>query len=134
MKELNIEAKIENLKNVNDFLSECFENAGCSMKMMMQLELVTEELFANVCNYAYDDAIGMICIGAEAKDGMLSLTFTDSGKPYDPLKKEDPDITLSAEDRPIGGLGVFMVKNIMDDVSYEYKDGKNILTVKKKIG
>lgn len=133
MKELKIEAKIDNLEKVNAFLAECFEDAGCSMKMMMQLELVTEELFANVCHYAYDGAVGMICIGARAEDGVLSLTFTDSGKPYDPLKKDDPDITLGAEDRPIGGLGIFMVKNIMDDISYEYKDGRNILTVKKSI-
>ncbi len=72
-------------------------------------------------------------IGVDVKDGVAEITFADSGIPYDPLKREDPDVLLSAEDREIGGLGIFMVKKTMDDMFYEYRDGQNLLTIRKKI-
>ena len=106
------------------------------MKERMHIELVTEEIFVNIASYAYAEPGGDVVIrrsGGEGAEG-LSLTFIDGGVPYDPLQRPDPDLTLSAEDRPIGGLGVFLVKKIVNEAHYEYKDGKNILTVRKFIG
>ncbi|MBQ2662597.1 MAG: ATP-binding protein [Clostridia bacterium] len=134
MKEITIEAITDNLDDVIAFVSGELENFGCSVKLQMQIELSVEEIFVNIAHYAYTQEVGMatICVDIDSEN-MMSLTFTDRGVPYDPLKKPDPDITLSAEDRQIGGLGIFMVKKYMDDVIYEYKDGQNVLTLKKKI-
>ena len=99
----------------------------------MQIDVAIEEIFVNIAHYAYPEGEGdaVISVGADTAAGGVQIVFEDEGIPYDPLKNEDPDITLSAEDRPIGGLGIFMVKKSMDEVSYEYKDGKNRLTIKK---
>ena len=99
----------------------------------MQIDVAVEEIFVNIANYAYPSGEGEAVISIEAdKDAKsVSILFEDQGTPYDPLKNEDPDITLSADERPIGGLGIFMVKKSMDEVSYEYKDGKNRLTISK---
>ena len=133
MNEINLPAKIENITAAQDFLHEHIDKFGCPFGLVMQLEIAIEEIFTNISSYAYGDDTGMAIVGIETTDDppSVSITFTDSGTPYDPLKKEDPDITLGIEDRPIGGLGIFMVKETMDDMSYEYKDGKNILTIKK---
>ena len=135
MKELFIEAKDENLDTVIAFVEEQLEAYGCPMKTMMQVDIAVEEIFVNIAHYAYNPAVGAATIRAEVTEDPLqvSITFVDNGIPYDPLAKEDPDITLAAEDRQIGGLGIFMVKKSMDDMTYEYKDGQNILTIKKKI-
>ena len=101
----------------------------------MQVQIAVEEIFVNLAHYAYGSEQGTATIRVEVGGDPLQviITFIDQGVPYDPLKKEDPDISLSAEERQIGGLGIFMVKKSMDDVKYEYKDGKNILTISKKI-
>jgi anti-sigma regulatory factor (Ser/Thr protein kinase) len=133
--ELRVEAKVENLPAVIEFATETLTDA-CPMKERMHIELVTEEIFVNIASYAYAEPGGDVVIrrsGGEGAEG-LSLTFIDGGVPYDPLQRPDPDLTLSAEDRPIGGLGVFLVKKIVNEAYYEYKDGKNILTVRKFIG
>ncbi len=133
MKEINVEAKIENLTVVSDFLHQITDELICPMGIVMQLEIAIEELFANICYYAYGDDGGSACIQIDVEEDPTAITiaFIDSGKPYDPLAKEDPDTTLSAEDRPIGGLGIFMVKKSMDDITYEYRNEKNILKIKK---
>ena len=133
MKELIIEAKDENLSKVIEFVEEQLESYDCPMKTVMQVDIAVEEIFVNIAHYAYNPSIGTAKVRAEVTEDPLqvTLTFVDNGVPYDPLAKEDPDITLSAEDRQIGGLGIFMVKKSMDDMSYEYKDGQNILTIKK---
>lgn len=133
MKELIIEALTENLDTVLSFVDGHLEAFDCPMKTQMQLDIAVEEIFVNIAHYAYDSGIGMATIKVEVNEQPLSviITFIDQGIPYDPLAKPDPDISLSAEDRPIGGLGIFMVKKSMDDVKYEYKDGSNILTIKK---
>ena len=94
---------------------------------------VIDELFGNIAHYAYDPNVGPATVRVEVPKEPLSviITFIDNGVPYDPLKKADPDITLSADDREVGGLGIFLVKKTMDDVSYEYKNGQNILRIKK---
>ena len=134
MKKLEIEAKVDNLNEVTAFIDEQLEAAECSMKTQMQIDLAVEELFVNIAHYAYAPDVGMAVISTElSPDRKFSITFEDSGIPYDPLAKEDPDITLSANERAIGGLGIFMVKKSMDDMYYEYRDGKNILTIVKGI-
>ena len=133
MKKITVDAKIENLQQVQSFIDTELEAAGCSMKAQMQIDIAVEELFVNIANYAYAPGSGSAVIGVDVKDGVAEITFADSGIPYDPLKREDPDVLLSAEDREIGGLGIFMVKKTMDDMFYEYRDGQNLLTIRKKI-
>ena len=101
----------------------------------MQIEVAAEEIFINIASYAYAPDKGRATVRVEVSPDpvTVTITFIDQGMPYDPLAKEDPDVTLKAEDRPVGGLGIFMVKKTMDDVTYEYKDGKNILRIKKNI-
>lgn len=134
MRELTIDAKIENLAAVTAFVDEQLEQLDCPVKTQMQVDIVIDELFSNIANYAYNPEIGVATVRVEVTDDPLAvvITFIDNGVPYDPLAKADPDITLSAEEREIGGLGIYMVKKTMDDVSYEYKDGQNILRIKKK--
>ena len=133
--ELTIEAKKENLPEVTEFIDLKLEEAQCSMKAQMQIDIAVEELFVNIASYAYAPGTGQATVRIEIEDDpkTATITFTDEGVAYDPLAKEDPDITLSAEERGIGGLGIFMVKKSMDDMRYEYKDGKNILQIVKKI-
>ncbi len=134
MKKLTIEAKIEKLPKVLAFLDEVLEEAECNMKAQMQLDIAVEEIYVNIASYAYEGKDGMADIEIDiSADRVASVRFFDSGVPYDPLKKPDPDVTLSADERAIGGLGIFMVKKSMDDMSYEYKDGMNVLTIKKQI-
>ena len=133
MKELNIRAEAENLNAVLAFVDEILEQNDCSMKAQMQIDIALEEMFVNVAYYAYAPNVGDVLIGCGVENGFATITLTDRGVPYDPLKKPDPDVTLSAEERKIGGLGIFMVKKSMDEVSYEYKDGQNIFIMKKKI-
>ena len=131
--EMEIEAVQENLDTVLAFVDEHLEEAGCPMKAQMQIDLAVEEIFVNIANYAYRPDKGNATIRVEVSEEpvQVTLTFVDRGVPYDPLAKEDPDITLPAEERNIGGLGIFLVKQTMDDVAYEYKDGQNILTLRK---
>ncbi len=133
MKQIKVKADTAELDNVLSFADTILEELGCSVKAQMQIDIAIEEIFVNIAHYAYPEAEGEAVIYVEPGDGSSSvtITFEDEGIPYDPLKNEDPDITLSADDRPIGGLGIFMVKKSMDEVSYEYKDGKNRLTIKK---
>ena len=133
MKELEIEALTENLPQVLSFLDEQLEAAGCPMKIQMQIDIAVEEIFVNIAHYAYNPEIGTAKVRVEVLGDppTVDITFIDQGIPYDPLAKADPDVTLSAEERQIGGLGIFMVKKSMDDVRYEYLDGHNILTLKK---
>ena len=135
MKELTVEAVVENIKVVTAFVDEQLEVLLCPMKAQMQIDIAIDELFGNIVNYAYGTTTGNATVRMEVQEKPLAviLTFIDQGIPYDPLKKEDPDISLSAEEREIGGLGIFMVKKTMDDISYEYSNGKNILSIKKNI-
>ena len=131
--EITVEADTKNLTKVTGFVNEKLKKNNCSLKTRMQIGIAVEEIFVNIANYAYKPGRGDATVRvAYDEDAMTAtLTFIDSGIPYDPLKKEDPDVTLSAEERQIGGLGIFMTKKIMDEMSYEYKDGKNVLTLKK---
>ena len=134
MSELLIKADTANLSDVIGFIDGILEENDCHMKAQMQIDIAVEEMFVNVAHYAYTPDEGDVLITCNVENGSAAITLTDSGTPYDPLKKPDPDITLSAEERQVGGLGIFMVKKSMDSVAYEYKDGKNIFTMTKQIG
>ena len=132
---LNVKAETQMLDTVQDFIHESLEKAGidADIKALTQLDVAVEEVFVNIANYAYTPDKGDAIIEAEISDGaLLTLRFIASGKAFDPLAAEDPDVTLSAEERGIGGLGIFLTKKFMDSVEYERKDGKNILTMTKK--
>lgn len=116
------------------FIDETAEEAGIDMTLAMSLNLAMEEAVVNVMNYAYPaGVVGTIDIDAACDDGLLTFVISDSGTPFDPTKADDPDVTLQAEDRAIGGLGIFLVRQIMDHTEYQYLDGKNILTLRKQI-
>ena len=135
MKNLVVDAKEELLDEVIEFIVSDLEEADCPMPIEMKIRLSVEELFVNIAKYAYSDRSeggkAEIQIEIVPDPRKVMITFIDSGIEYNPLAKTDPDVTLKVEDREIGGLGIFLVKKCMDDVRYEYKDGKNVLTIEK---
>lgn len=135
MKEMTLDATIENIEVVTDFVTAELENVDCPPKVQIQISIAIDELFSNISRYAYNPETGpaVVRVEVEKNPPAVVITFMDHGVPYDPLAKVNPDISLSAEDREIGGLGIFLVKSIMDDVVYEYKDGRNILKIKKNL-
>ena len=135
MKEMTIPATVENIEKVTDFVNSQLKEINCPMKAQLQIDVAIDELVGNIAHYAYNPETGPATVRVEVLNPPISVvvTFIDHGMPYDPLKKDDPDITLSAEDREIGGLGIFMVKKTMDEITYEYKDGQNILRIRKDI-
>ena len=132
--ELNIEALEKNLPQVLRFVDDLLELAGCPVKTQLQIDLAVEEIFVNIADYAYASGEGSAVIRAEISENPRKavITFFDRGIPYDPLEKKDPDVTLSAGERPVGGLGIFLTKKSMDEVTYAYKDGQNVLTMIKR--
>lgn len=134
--ELTLEAKIDNIDRVTDFVNERLEALDCPKKAQMQIDIAIDELFGNIAQYAYNPSEGPATVCVEVEENPLSviITFIDNGKPFDPLKAKNPDTARSAEEREIGGLGIYMVKKTMDEISYEYKDGRNILKIKKRMG
>lgn len=135
MKELTLAAIVENIETVTEFVNAQLELMDCPIKAQMQIDIAIDELFGNIAHYAYNTEVGSATVRVEVSEAPLAviITFIDNGVPYDPLGKDDPDITLSAEEREIGGLGIYMVKQSMDEITYEYKDGQNILKIKKNI-
>lgn len=123
------------LDEVNAFIGGALEPYHCSDMTQMEIALAVEEIFVNIASYAYAPQVGQAEISVETFPDPPSVTirFLDSGRPFNPLAKQDADVTLSAEDRGIGGLGIYLVKKLMDDVSYDYEGGKNILTIHKKL-
>ena len=135
MNKLTVPAKIENLQKVMDFLGDQLDSVDYVMKARLQLELSIEEAYVNIVNYAYELEEGevIICCNVDESPLKVTMQFIDYGKPYNPLKNQDPDISLNAEENEIGGLGIFLIKKNVDDISYKYHDGKNILTIQKKL-
>jgi anti-sigma regulatory factor (Ser/Thr protein kinase) len=134
-KELVVPAQIEKLQEVLSFLEQALGEVDCPLKKQMQIAVAAEEVFVNIASYAYAPGTGIatVCIEIDDDPPVATIAFSDSGVPFDPLKKADPDVTLPAEEREIGGLGIFMTKKTMDEVRYEYKDGQNRLTLVKKL-
>lgn len=135
MKEITIDAITNNVEKVVDFVNAELESIDCPIKAQMQIDVAIDEVFANIASYAYGDNTGVatISIDIDMAASLVTIKFVDSGIPYNPLEKDDPDVTLSADDREVGGLGIFLVKKTMDSVEYEYIDNKNVLTIKKNI-
>ena len=134
--ELELDAVPENLQELQSFVEEHLEASDCPPRAEMQIGVAVEEIFVNIASYAYAPETGKTKIRVEVSEEpvTVTITFLDHGVPYDPLAKADPNTKLPAEERQIGGLGVFLTKKLMDDVSYEYRGGQNILTLKKKLG
>ena len=130
--ELEIEASAENLQKVIDFVNARLDTIECPPKPLMQMEIAVEEIFVNICSYAYDNGNGKADVCIISDKTKVTITFTDSGKQFDPTK-DVLDIEDYDMDNSIGGLGRFLTFNIADDYSYEYKDGKNILSITKNI-
>jgi anti-sigma regulatory factor (Ser/Thr protein kinase) len=136
MKELTVDAAVENIEVVTDFVNEELEKLDCPLKARRQIDVAIDELFGNIARYAYSPDVGKATVRFSVEEDPLevTITFIDNGIPFNPLEKSNPDTHLSAEERPIGGLGIFLVKKSMDLVEYEYKNGQNILKIKKNIG
>lgn len=134
-KEITVAADVNNLETITAFVDECLEQIDCPLRIQTQLDIAVDELFSNIAYYAYQPGTGEATVRLEIseKPACVMLTFIDSGTQYDPLSHADPDITLSAQERQIGGLGIFMVKKSMDEVSYQYMDGKNVLKIRKNL-
>ena len=130
---LKLEARIENLDQVLAFIEKNLEAADCPVKVQTQICVAAEEIFVNIASYAYAPATGDAVISMAAADGTAEIVFRDRGVPFDPLAREDPDVTLAADKRQIGGLGIYMVKKSMDEVIYRYENGENVLTLRKKL-
>lgn len=133
MIEKTFPATDEALPDALAFVEEELEKNDCPLKTVMQITVCVEEMFVNVAHYAYGGKQGEVTMTLDMENGLFSIQLTDEGMPFDPLAKEDPDITLSAEERNIGGLGIFMVKKSMNEVSYERRGNKNIFIMKKEI-
>jgi anti-sigma regulatory factor (Ser/Thr protein kinase) len=133
MKEMTVAARLENIEVVTAFIDAFLEDADCPVKTQMQIDVAVDEVMSNIAHYAYPDGEGMVTVSLEEKENTVQIFFRDSGIPYDPLTAKAPDLSLSAEDRPIGGLGIHMVKKMMDAVSYRYENGQNMLTLQKML-
>lgn len=126
--------RVEVIDRLATFVEEVAESHGIDGSVAMSINLALKEAVVNVMNYAYPKGTtGDLKVESSFSGDTLSFTVSDSGTPFDPTKMPDPDTTLSVEERPIGGLGIFLVRQIMDEVSYRYEDKRNILTMKKKI-
>ena len=135
MKEITVDAMIENMNTVTAFVDDFLDQIACPMKSRIQINIVIDEIFGNICHYAYKDSVGAVTVRVESVNTpkAVFLTFTDNGIPYNPLDTEDPDITLSSEERKIGGLGIYLVKKNMDEMKYEYVNQQNRLWMEKRL-
>ncbi len=131
MKSLTLAATVDNIPTVTDFVDQIIED--CPMKAIVQVNLAIDEIFGNIAHYAYPNGTGNATVSVDLDDLSIKIVFSDEGVPFDPLQQTDPDIEQSVEERSVGGLGIFMVKKIMDFVEYEYREGKNILSIVKKL-
>ena len=135
MKEITIDALIENINTVTAFVDDLLDEIDCPMKSKIQIHIVIDEIFGNICHYAYKDSVGAVTVRVESGNTpkAVFLTFTDNGIPYNPLETEGTDITLSSEERKIGGLGIYLVKKNMDEMKYEYLNQQNRLWMEKRL-
>ena len=135
MKEITVDATIENMDTVTAFVDDFLDEIACPMKSKIQINIVIDEIFGNICHYAYKDSIGAVTVRVESGNTpkAVFLIFTDNGIPYNPLETEDPDITSSSEERKIGGLGIYLVKKNMDEMKYEYVNQQNRLWMEKRL-
>ena len=133
MREIRLRARREAIAELTAWVDAELEQAECSPKAQMQIDVAIDEIMANIVMYAYPGREGNVTVRYSREGRIAEMTFIDEGIPYNPLDNPEPDVTLSAEERKIGGLGIFLVKKMADEVSYRYEDGKNILTIRKRI-
>ena len=134
MDRLTLPNDIETIPQLNEFIDGFCEQRDIDNDITMSLNLAIEEAVVNVMNYAYPEGtVGYVDIEAEANDDFVTFVISDTGKPFDPTQKDEVNIALSVEDRPIGGLGIHLVRRMMDEISYRYADHRNILTLRKRI-
>ena len=136
MKELKMIAEDENLDTAIDFINDLLDESDCDTKTRISIDIAVEEVFVNIAHYAYPpEQPGEIILQADVLSApkAVLITFIDMGTPYDPLAHPDPDITRPIEERPVGGMGLYLVKNLMDDAKYRFSDRQNILQIMKKI-
>lgn len=135
VRELVVESLFESLEIVDSFVDEMYSSIGASQSARKQLRVAAEEIFVNIVNYAYGDGHGKVAISGKklANPPGVELVFVDEGVPFNPLLSDSPDFDIDPDEREIGGLGIYMVKQAVDDIGYEYRDGKNILTIRKLV-
>jgi len=135
VKEWTFEAKIDRIPWLTEQVDGLLEGLDCPMKAQMQIDVAIDEWMANIASYAYGNGVGEVTVRFDFQpdDRTVVLTFIDSGVPYDPLAKPDPDVTLSVDKRAVGGLGIFLIKKTMDDMTYARQDGRNVFTIRKRI-
>lgn len=135
MSHITLDATEQSVNSVVDYVDMMLDHIGCPTRARRQIHVVTDEVFSNIARYAYGQSTGdaTVTLGFEQPNRMLVLTFEDHGVPFDPCQSHDPDTKLAIDDRPVGGLGIFMVKKIMDVVEYSRGDGCNVLTLKKRL-
>lgn len=134
MDRLTLPNDIETIPQLNEFIDGFCEQRDIDNDITMSLNLAIEEAVVNVMNYAYPEGtVGYVDIEAEADDDFVTFVISDTGKPFDPTQKDEVNTELSVEDRPIGGLGIHLVRRMMDEISYRYADHRNILTLRKRI-
>ena len=135
MKELTLSASVSSIPEMTAFVDEQLEAVDCPMKHQMQIDVALDEILSNIARYAYPSGSGDMTLSFDFDPTarQITIVFTDAGVPYDPTSQEEPDTTSSAEDRAIGGLGIFLVRKIMDDMAYERRGNKNVLTIRKRI-
>lgn len=136
MREITVDAALDQIPAVTGFVNAELAALGCGEHVRIQVDVAIDELFGNIARYAYSPETGQALVRVDVEEEPLRvvITFMDRGRPFDPLARQMPDTTgMAAKDRPIGGLGLFMVKKTMDDIAYEYVDGKNILTIRKRL-
>ena len=135
MKEITLKAVTGNIPQVIAFVEEQLETVACPLRAQMQIDVAVDELFSNISRYAYAPETGEATVRFEydEMEKAVHITFIDSGVPFNPLERSAPDTHVPLERRSIGGLGIHLVRKTMDGMEYEYKDGKNILTIRKLI-
>lgn len=133
MKKITVNATVENIGAVTDFINKELELHNFSSDTRAKINIAVDEFFGNIVNYAYSPSIGTATVKVEVSENPLSatVTFIDNGKPFNPLETKEPDVSLPLKERKIGGLGIYMAKNSVDNLSYQYKDHKNILSITK---
>jgi len=132
MFEVNVPADVEHLDEILEYVSKALNDIGADAKFNNNIYVAVEEIFVNIAHYAYPSGEGNVTVSAVVKNNNITIKFVDSGIPYNPLESADLDTTLSAEERSIGGLGIFMVKSLMDTMDYTYENNTNILTISKQ--
>ena len=133
---MTLPATKENILRMTAFIDEQLKAVACPMKAQMQIDLALDELLGNIAAYAYTAGSGEATVRFDFDDASrtAAITILDRGVPFDPLAKPDPDVTASAEERDAGGLGIYLVRKTMDDMEYRYENGRNVLTIRKRIG